>query len=94
MVVTCVLGTSTLPFYVVFGGSLLLLSFLVRPSRKTFLAGFFEPRGDWPLLYLPIAAKIFEVFGGYAERYEKTFVSTLRRWMASSSRSNISFPTS
>ena len=75
MVVTCVLGTYTLPFYVVFGGSLLLLSFLVRPSRETFLAGFLSLAAIG-LLYLPIAADIFEVFRGYADRYEKTFVST------------------
>jgi hypothetical protein len=75
MVVTCVLGTYTLPFYVVFGGSLLLLSFLVRPSRETFLAGFLSLAAIG-LLYLPIAADIYEVFRGYADRYGKTFVST------------------
>ena len=75
MAVTCVLGTYTLPFYVVFGGSLLLLSFLVSPSRETFLAGFLTFAAI-ALLYLPIAADIFEVFTGYAERYATTFVST------------------
>ena len=75
MAVTCVLGTYTLPFYIVFGGSLLLLSFLVSPSRKTFLAGFLTLAAT-ALLYLPIAADIYSVFRGYAERYGKTFVST------------------
>jgi hypothetical protein len=74
MAVTCVLGTYTLPFYVVFGGSLLLLSFFVRPSRQTFLAGFLSLAAIG-LLYLPIAADIYEVFRGYADRYAKTFVS-------------------
>ena len=75
MAVTCVLGTYTLPFYVVFGGSLLLLSFLVSPSRENFLAGFLTLAAI-ALLYLPIAADIYGVFSGYAERYAKTFVST------------------
>jgi hypothetical protein len=75
MVVTCVLGTYTLPFYVVFGGSLLLLSFFVRPSRETFLAGFLSLAAIG-LLYLPIAVDIYEVFRGYADRYGTTFVST------------------
>jgi hypothetical protein len=42
MAVLCVLGTYTLPFYVVFAGGLLLLAFLYRPSRETLLAGFFS----------------------------------------------------
>jgi hypothetical protein len=75
MAVTCVLGTYTLPFYILFGGTLLLLSFLLSPSRETFLAGFLT-LGATALLYLPIAANIYSVFRGYAERYAKTFVST------------------
>ncbi len=75
MAISCVLGTYTLPFYVVFGGSLLLLSFLFSPSRETFLAGFLTLAAI-ALLYLPIAAKIYAVFEGYAERYETTFIST------------------
>ena len=74
MAITCVLGTYTLPFYVVFGGTLLLVSFLVSPSRNTFLAGFLTLAAI-ALLYLPIAANIYGVFSGYAERYGKTFVS-------------------
>ena len=74
MAITCVLGTYTLPFYVVFGGTLLLVSFFVCPSRNTFLAGFLT-LGAIALLYLPIAANIYGVFSGYAERYGKTFVS-------------------
>ena len=75
MAVSCVLGTYTLPFYVVFGGSLLLVSFLISPSRETFLRGLLTLAAI-ALLYLPIAADIYAVFRGYAERYEKTFVST------------------
>ena len=74
MAVSCVLGTYTLPFYVLFGGSLLLLGFLYRPSRETFLAGFLSLAAI-TMLYLPIAAKIYSVFGEYADRYEKTFIS-------------------
>jgi len=43
--VSTALGTWTLPFYVVFGGGLMLLLFLIRPSRKVFLAGL-DPA--WP----------------------------------------------
>ena len=77
MVVSCVLGTYTLPFYVVFGGGLLLLSFLFRPSRKTFLAGFLSAVAIL-MLYLPIITKIYSVFGGYAERYKTTFFSSFQ----------------
>ncbi len=74
MAVSCVLGTYTLPFYIVFGGSLLLLSFLFRPSKDTFLTGFLSLAAI-AMLYLPIVSKIYSVFGEYADRYEKTFNS-------------------
>ncbi len=74
MAVSCVLGTYTLPFYILFGGSLLLLSFLFRPSKDTFLAGFLSAAAI-AMLYLPIVGKIYSVFGAYADRYETTFDS-------------------
>ncbi|HEU4678258.1 MAG TPA: hypothetical protein VFS35_01980, partial [Terrimicrobiaceae bacterium] len=40
LAISCVLGAYTLPFYILFGGSLLLLAFFHRPSKETFLAGF------------------------------------------------------
>lgn len=75
--VSCVLGTYTLPFYILFGGSLLLLSFLCRPSRETLLTGFLSLAAI-AMLYLPIATKIYSVFEGYAEQYEKTFISSFQ----------------
>jgi hypothetical protein len=74
MAVSCVLGTYTLPFYVVFAGGLLLVAFLYRPSRETFLAGFFSLAAIL-MLYLPIAGQVYGVFAGYRERYKDTFLS-------------------
>ncbi len=74
MAVSCVLGTYTLPFYVVFAGGLLLLAFLCRPSRETFLAGFFSLAAIL-MLYLPVAGQVYGVFAGYRERYKDTFLS-------------------
>ena len=74
MAVSCVLGTYTLPFYVVFAGGLLLLAFLYRPSRQTLLAGFLSLAAVL-MLYLPIAGKVYAVFTGYGDRYRDTFIS-------------------
>jgi len=77
MAVSCVLGTYTLPFYVLFGGSLLLLGFLYRPSRETLLAGFLSLVAI-AMLYLPIVSKVYAVFTGYESRYGKIFISPFR----------------
>ncbi len=74
MAISCVLGAYTLPFYILFGGSLLLLAFFYRPSKDTFLAGFLSLAAI-ALLYLPIATRIYAVFEGYSDRYEKSFIS-------------------
>ena len=74
MAVLCVLGTYTLPFYIVFAGGLLLLAFLYRPSRESFLAGFLSLAAVL-MLYLPIFGKVYAVFMGYRDRYEGTFIS-------------------
>jgi hypothetical protein len=74
MAVLCVLGTYTLPFYVVFAGGLLLLAFLYRPSRETLLAGFLSLAAIL-MLYLPIFGKVHAVFTGYRDRYRNTFIS-------------------
>ena len=74
MSVLCVLGTYTLPFYVVFAGGLLLLAFLYRPSRETFLAGFLSLAAIL-MLYLPVLDKVYGVFIGYGDRYGNTFIS-------------------
>ncbi|HEY5811400.1 MAG TPA: hypothetical protein VIT23_01955, partial [Terrimicrobiaceae bacterium] len=73
----CVLGTYTLPFYIVFGGSLLLLGFVYRPSKETFLAGFLSLVAI-AMLYLPIAANVFAVFQEYESRYGPTFITPFR----------------
>jgi hypothetical protein len=74
MAVSCVLGTYTLPFYVVFAGGLLLLAFLYRPLRETLLTGFLSLAAIL-MLYLPIADKVYSVFTGYGDRYRNTFIS-------------------
>ncbi len=74
MSVLCVLGTYTLPFYVVFAGGLLLMAFLYRPSRETFLAGFLSLAAIL-MLYLPVLDKVYGVFTGYGDRYGNTFIS-------------------
>ena len=74
MAVLCVLGTYTLPFCVVFAGGLLLLAFLYRPSRETFLAGLLSLAAIL-MLYLPIFGKVYAVFTGYRDRYRNKFSS-------------------
>jgi hypothetical protein len=68
LAVSCVLGTYTLPFYIVYGGVLLLLAFSYRPSRETFLAGFLASAAI-AMLYLPIVGDVFAVFRGYSGKY-------------------------
>ena len=63
MSVLCVLGTYTLPFYVVFAGGLLLLAFLYRPSRETFLAGLLSLAAIL-MLYLPVFGQGLRGFHG------------------------------
>ena len=93
MAITCVLGTYTLPFYVVFGGTSFLLSFLVRPSRDTFLGRLPQPCGDRRCS----TSRSPPIFTGSSEAMRTAMARrlspALRRWMASFSRSNISFPT-
>jgi hypothetical protein len=72
--VLCVLGTYTLPFCVVLAGGLLLLAFLYRPSRETFLAGLVSLAAIL-MLYLPIFGEVYAVFTGYRDRYRNTFSS-------------------
>ncbi|HEY5704179.1 MAG TPA: hypothetical protein VIS96_01240 [Terrimicrobiaceae bacterium] len=74
MAVSCILGTYTLPFYVVFAGGLLLLAFLYRPSRETLLAGFLS-LAALLMLYLPIFGNVYAVFAGYRDRYRNRFIS-------------------
>jgi hypothetical protein len=71
LAVTCVLGAYTLPYYVVFGGSLLLVAFFHRPSRETLLAGFLSLAAVG-MLYLPILNKVLAVASGYDDEYGDT----------------------
>ena len=68
MAISCVLGTYTLSFYVIFGGILLLLAFCHRPSKDTLLTGLLSLAAI-AMLYLPIARELYGVFTGFRVKY-------------------------
>ena len=68
--ITCVLGTYTLPFFIVFGGSLLLLAFAYRPTRETLLIGILSLAAIG-ILYLPVVGGLYTAFAEYDERYSE-----------------------
>lgn len=72
--VSTALGTWTLPFYVVFGGGLMLLLFLIRPSRKVFLAGLGSGLAILAL-YASVFVQIWKVTADYEESYGRAFES-------------------
>jgi hypothetical protein len=65
---TTVLGTYTLPYYVIFGGGLMLAAYFQRPSRETFLPGMLTVVAI-AMLYLPVIDKVFQVASGYEQEY-------------------------
>jgi len=71
---SAVLGTWTLPFYVVFGGGLLLLLLLIRPMKQVFLAGFATGLAVMAL-YAPVFVQMWRVTAGYEESYGRVFES-------------------
>lgn len=72
--VSVVLGTWTLPFYIIFGGSLMLMLFLLQPNRKTFLAGV-AALLSIIALYSLVIASVFQVAAEYDEKYGEIFTS-------------------
>ncbi len=72
--VSTALGAWTLPFYIVFGGGLMLLLYLVRPSRTTFIAGAGTALAI-VALYAPVLARLARVAGDYDEKYGAGFSS-------------------
>lgn len=72
--ISVALGTWTLPFYVVFGGGLLLLLFLVRPTQATLIAGLASAIAIVGL-YAPVLLQLAQVAGGYDEKYGEEFSS-------------------
>ncbi len=66
-----VAGSYTLPYFLVFGGSLLLLAWLAKPSKQTFGVGFLAAVALF-LLYLPLAIDVFEVATGYGKDYAES----------------------
>ena len=68
------LGTWTLPFYVVFGGGLMLLLFLIWPQKSVFLAGFAAGLAILAL-YAPVFAQVWRVTADYEDSYGKAFES-------------------
>ena len=72
--VTTVLGTYTLPYYVVFGGGLMLTAYFQRPSRETFLSGLLAVAAI-AMLYLPVIDKVLQVAAGYDQEYGDSITS-------------------
>ncbi len=72
--ISTALGTWTLPFYVLFGGCLMFLLFLMRPCRQTFVAGAGSGLGI-AVLYAPVLVQLSRVAGGYDEKYGEVFES-------------------
>lgn len=68
LVALTVAGAYTLPFYLVFGGGLLLALFVRSPSRQTFSAGVLAA-ACLALLYLPLAASLARVALDYGRDY-------------------------
>ena len=66
-----VAGSYTLPYFLVFGGSLLLLAWLAKPSKQTFGAGLLAAIAIL-MLYLPVAIDVFQVAAGYGEDYAQS----------------------
>ncbi len=68
-----VLGTYSVPYFIVFGGLLLLLLFFERPKVDVFLAGTWT-LGSILLLYCPVLKDLSKVAGDYEEDYGSPFV--------------------
>jgi hypothetical protein len=74
-----VLGTYAVPYFVIFGGGLLLFLFLSRPDVPRFLAGFYAVSAII-LLHLPVLGQILAVAEAYDEDYEAGFASASSAW--------------
>lgn len=70
--ICAVLGTYTLPYFVLFGGLLLFLLYLYQPRRKVLLAGIFS-LAALVLLFTPLFTQVLEVATDYDEDYDKKF---------------------
>lgn len=68
LAVATVGGAYTLPYFIVFGGALMVMAWASRPSRETFFAGILAAVA-LGMLYLPIARDVLQVAVGYGEEY-------------------------
>jgi hypothetical protein len=69
LAVCTVLGGYTLPYFVVFGGGLLIGAFLARPGRETLSVGILAVCA-LVMLYAPVAPDVMRVALTYSEEYE------------------------
>jgi hypothetical protein len=69
MAVAVVAGSYTLPYFLVFGGGLLLWAWFAKPSKQTFGVGLLSAIAIL-MLYLPLAIDVFQVATGYGKEYE------------------------
>jgi hypothetical protein len=77
LAVATVLGSYTMPSYLVFGGAVLLVVWLAAPTRRTFLAGWFAFVALCGL-YAPLVSQVAQVAGEYGERYADAFENVKR----------------
>ncbi|GAB4164437.1 MAG: hypothetical protein Fur0032_00290 [Terrimicrobiaceae bacterium] len=68
LVTLTVAGAYTLPYFLIFGGGILLALFIRSPSRETFRAGALAAACIL-LLYLPLASSLVRVALGYGKDY-------------------------
>ncbi len=69
---TTILGTYTVPSYLVFGGSLMLLLFLTTRRATVFRAGFLT-FGVTLFLYFPVLGQLMHVSAGYDDSYGEAY---------------------
>jgi len=74
LVIAVVLGVWTIPFFLLFGASLLLILYGLRRSQETLSAGIVAALAIF-VLYLPVLGGLWAVTAGYSEEYEGFFTS-------------------
>jgi len=74
LAVACVAGSYTLPYFVVFGGGLILAAFAARPTQEVFTAGILSMAAI-VMLYLPVAGQLAGTVLDYGENPSRTVLN-------------------
>jgi len=69
-----VLGTYTIPAFLIYGGPLMLLVWALRPTKRTFIVGV-ATAALIGLLYSPLASQFLTAFQSYGDQYGEGFNS-------------------